>query len=75
MVVTYLYMYLLYLNTRAVARGSKIFITTPLNLAGLYSENLVLQYMSNKFSSQSKLTVEIQFLKKKIVLKFIEHVQ
>lgn len=53
----------IYLNTKAVVRGSRIFITTPLNLEGLYSEYLVLQYMSNNFNSQPKLTVEMQFLK------------
>lgn len=46
----------------AVVRGSLILIITPLNLAGLYSELRVREFIVIRFNSQPNSTVATQFL-------------
>lgn len=48
-------------NISAVHRGSRILITTPWNLDGLYSEFLVRKLMCCKFKLHPKSTVATQF--------------
>jgi len=48
----------------AVALGFCILIINPVNLAGLYSEFLVLTLIYMSFNSVCKLTVETTFLQK-----------
>lgn len=49
----------------AVALGFLILMTKPVNLAGLYSEFLVLVFIYISGNSMPKLTVETTFLKEK----------
>lgn len=53
-------------NINAVALGLRILMIKPVNLAGLYSEFLVLMLIRVSFNSQFKLTVDTTFLKPSI---------
>lgn len=53
------------LNIKAVVLGSRIRIIKPLNLAGLYSELRVREFILVNSNSVFKSTVATQFLKNK----------